>query len=375
MKTHVFIVNDDTFPIHLKYLFAGTGAKDKDTDISLLADIKRVRPGDFVIFYIEATTKVKGGFYGIFKIANQSPLVFHTPGQQGYEPNLNKKLIYRTLIEPYEVYSEGVPEWEALDKLPLYATDIQWSLIYRKLKGKRGCTPLLPWEADRLINLIRNKNAGKPIVTANTTEQFTGSFDWDKTSRKIITTQNQNPQNYIYPRTFNFKVLEEICKLQKRKRAYEILLQLYFTENIGFNNMLDPIVGNNVIWFGNEVACGVGMQKIDILTICQNGSRKEYRIIELKDEPIQPEVVDQIEYYVNWASQDSGRHLDGAFSWNIQPVIVAPPHNPRNWKDVVNAFKNYNRKKFSLPIMYFEFKIQCDTNTYSINFTRVDYEI
>ncbi|MGC8888350.1 MAG: hypothetical protein ACP5MG_14475, partial [Verrucomicrobiia bacterium] len=101
MKTHVFIVNDDTFPIHLKYLFAGIGAKDKDADISLLADIKRVRPGDFVIFYIEATTKVKGGFYGVFKIANQSPLVFHTPGQQGYKPDLSKKLIYRTLIEPY----------------------------------------------------------------------------------------------------------------------------------------------------------------------------------------------------------------------------------------------------------------------------------
>ena len=50
MQTHVFIVNDDTFPSHLRYLFAGTGAKEKDKDVSLLADIKRVRPGDYVIF-------------------------------------------------------------------------------------------------------------------------------------------------------------------------------------------------------------------------------------------------------------------------------------------------------------------------------------
>jgi hypothetical protein len=91
MTTHIFIVNDDTIPIHLKYLFAGTGAKDKDEDISLLADIKRVRPGDFVIFYIEGTTKIKGGFYGIFKIADQSPLVFHTLGANGLQPNLPKK--------------------------------------------------------------------------------------------------------------------------------------------------------------------------------------------------------------------------------------------------------------------------------------------
>ncbi|MCM8820710.1 MAG: hypothetical protein NC932_02010, partial [Candidatus Omnitrophica bacterium] len=84
MRTHVFIVNDDTFPSHLKYLFAGTGAKDKNEDIALLSDIKRVKPGDFVLFYIEATTKIKGGFYGIFKIADMRPLVFHTPGQNGF---------------------------------------------------------------------------------------------------------------------------------------------------------------------------------------------------------------------------------------------------------------------------------------------------
>lgn len=364
MRTHVFIVNDDTFPSHLRYLFAGTGAKERDDDIGLLSDIKRVRPGDFVLFYIEATTKVKGGFYGIFKVANEKPLVFHVSGQNGFQPNLGKKLIYRTLLEPYEVYSEGVPEWEALDKLPVYATEIQWSLIYRKLKGKRGCTPLLPWEAQRLIDMIRNKNAGKPIAN----NQFTGGFDWDINNRIIKTTPNR--QNYPYSRDFNFNVLELICELQRRRRAYEVHLQLYFTENIGINRNLNPIGGKNVIWFGNEVACGVGMQKIDILTICQNNDRKEYRLIELKDEPVQPEVIGQIEYYVNWASQNSGRHLDGAFDWNIQPVIVAPPHNTNNWQSVKDAFSNYNGKGISLPILYFEFEVDCGR---AIIFEQQDY--
>lgn len=364
MRTHVFIVNDNTFPSHLQFLFAGTGAKDRDEDVNLLSDIKRVREGDFVIFYIEATTKVKGGFYGIFKIANQNPLVFHVTGSNATQPNLGKKLIYRTLIEPFEVYSEGVPEWEALDKLPVYATEIQWSLIYRKLKGKRGCTPLLPWEAQRLMDMIRNKNSGNPIANS----LFTGGFDWDIQSRRIITSQSR--QNYPYTRNFTFNVLNAICNLQKQKRAYEVHLQLYFTENIGINPNLNPIVGKNPLWFGNEVACGVGMQKIDILTICQNGERKEYRLIELKDEPVQPEVVEQIEYYVNWASQNSGRHLDGAFNWNIQPVIVAPPHNPNNWHSVINAFRNYNQKRISLPILYFEFKVKCER---TIMFEQRDY--
>jgi|YNPMSStandDraft_1061717.scaffolds.fasta_scaffold01992_6 hypothetical protein len=367
MKTHVFIVNDYTFPSHLNYLFAGTGAKDKDEEISLLSDIKRVRPGDLVIFYIEATTRVKGGFYGIFKIADQTPLVFQVPGQNGFLPNLGKKLIYRTLIEPYEVYSEGVTEWEALDKLPVYATEIQWSLIYRKLKGRRGCTPLLPWEADRLINMIRNQNNGTPIASSN----FIGCLDWDLTNRKIIV--NQNRQNYPYQRYYNFDVVGRICDLINSRRAYEVYLQLYFTENIGVDQNLNLIIGNNLIWFGNEVACGVGMQKIDILTICQNGDRIEYRLIELKDESVQPEVINQIEYYVNWASQNCGRHLENAFNWNIQPVIVAPAHNPRNWPDIINAFNMYNQRKLSLPILYFEFNVHCDSLERNIGFNPIDY--
>jgi len=365
MRTHVFIVNEDTFPIHLQYMFAGTGAKEKDEEPSLLADISRVRPHDFVIFYIEGSAKVKGGFYGIFQVADTYPVVFHTPGSHAFHPNLPKKLIYRTKIKPYEVYSEGVPEWEALDKLPVYATEIQWSLIYRKLKGKRGCTPLLPWEAKRLIDMIRNKNNGKFIANQN----YKGGFDWDNTNRRIITTPTSQPYNLPFKQPIN--PLPIICQKFSTRKAYEVYLQLYFTQSIRKSASLNPIVGKNVIWFGNEVACGVGMQKIDILSINRVNGRKEYRIIELKDESVKPNVVEQIEYYVNWASQSSGRHLDGAYNWNIQPVIVAPPHKPKDWQSIVNAFRAFNTKKISLPILYFEFQPKCGE---SIIFQKVNYE-
>lgn len=255
-------------------------------------------------------------------------------------------------LEPYEVYSEGVAEWEALDKLPVYATEIQWSLIYRKLKGKRGCTPILPWEAQRLMDMIRNKNKGKPIADA----KFKDGFDWDKERRKIITASLR--KKYPCPRNFSFDTLKMIYDLQKRNRAYETHLQLYFSENIGIDKNLTPIVGDKLIWFGNEVAAGVGMQKIDILTISEKeNKKKEYRIIELKDELLTSNIIDQIEYYVNWASQNSGKHLDGAFDWNTQPIIVAPKSDPKIWPDIVTAFKTYNKKQISLPILYFEFQI------------------
>jgi hypothetical protein len=369
IRAHVFVVNDNTFPIHLNYLFAGTGAGEDDENISLLCDIKRVRPGDFVIFYIEAKAKVKGGFYGVFRIKEQDPIVFHVKGQDAYKPdNLGMKLIYRTLIEPHEVYPEGVPEWEALDKLPIYATEVQWSLIYRKLKGKRGCTPLLPWEAERLINMIRDKNAGKYIADPS----YTGGFTWDAENRRITLTKQR--LEYPYQRNYSFDTVGRICEVMRsgKRRAFENLLQLYFIENIGFRRDLEPIVGGNVVWFGNEVACGVGMQKMDLLVINEHGGRREYRIIELKDEPVKPDVVDQIEYYVNWASQRSGRHLLDAYEWNIQPVIVAPRRNIGTWRSVVEAFRafrRYNQKNISLPILYFEFSCR----DRSIVFEEVSY--
>ena len=67
--THVFIVNDQTFKIHLEYLFAGTGCKKdalflgdseyvnprRNTEgitstaerniVSMIADVSRIRPG------------------------------------------------------------------------------------------------------------------------------------------------------------------------------------------------------------------------------------------------------------------------------------------------------------------------------------------
>lgn len=365
MNTHVFIVNEETIPIHLQYGFSGTGAAEKDEHVGLCSDISRVRPGDLVIFYIEGTIKVKGGFYGVFQISNKKPYAFHTPGKNSYYPNLSKKLIYRTRIMPYEVYSEGVPEWEALDKLPVYATDIQWSLIYRKLKGKRGCTPLLPWESKRLIDMIRNKNKGNVIANKN----YKAGFDWDNINRQIVLTTTAKPYDIPYSQPMN--PLPIIHKKSSAKRAYEDYLQLYFTQMIGVSSSLNPIVGNNVLWFGNEVACGVGMQKIDILSINQIEKKEYYYIIELKDESVTPDVVEQIEYYVNWASQNSGKHLFYAYNWNIQPVVVSPPHNPRKLHEIIKAFNAFNKKERALPLLYFEFQTE---NAKSIKFQQIKYK-
>lgn len=88
---HVFIVDENTLSVHLKYKFAGTGAKDykcyylENNSIEInpaterlfsgmIADISRVKKGDEVIFYLQQTSKHEGRFFGSF-IVEEEPFL------------------------------------------------------------------------------------------------------------------------------------------------------------------------------------------------------------------------------------------------------------------------------------------------------------
>lgn len=361
MTTHVFIVNEQTFPIHLQYQFAGTGAGESEQHIELLADIKRVRPKDKVIFYLEGV-----GFYGIFRIAQGSPLVFNDSTYLMRE--LGKKLIYRVLIEPDEVYPGYVTEWEALDELPLYAQEVIWSLIYQKLKGWRGCTPITIEESERLIGLLRAKNCNQTLAMS-----AYDALTWD-TSTKEVKVLSGCRRNFQYSglRSQCMNILGEIIVRSRLKRAYEDCLQAYFTENIGIDPKLEPICGksNEIIWIGNEVFCGVGMQKIDIFTITSDRrENKGHRVIELKDEAVTTGVVGQLRRYVNWTHS----YIKGTINSNIQPVVVAPPPISGRGRikvaDGCRAFHAFNNEHIAKEIEYFEFEFHNN----ALSFNKVSY--
>ncbi|PIU63577.1 MAG: hypothetical protein COS84_09460 [Armatimonadetes bacterium CG07_land_8_20_14_0_80_40_9] len=368
MTTHVFIVDENTFPFHLQYKFAGTGAKEADEHIDLLADIKRVRPGDKVVFYLLGV-----GFYGIFRIAKDA-FVIKDPIY--LLKRLKKKLIYRIFIEHDEVYPKYVTEWEALEKLPLYAQDIIWSLIYRKLKGERGCTPITVDETNRLLDMIREHNQEKYLNFSST-----DALTWDRESKEIevhygesvvyqsnTASAGLNISNEIHKRATVGMTFKDICSQIKREFSfprnskYESFLQAYFTENIAIDPRLDPITGNRdeLVWVGNEVACGVGMQKIDILAITSDDrENKEYRIVELKVEEVAPTITYQLERYVSWTDS----YIKGAINSNIQPIVVAPSlikegKDLKNWDEVRKAFSEFNNRHIAKEIKYFEFDIK-----------------
>ena len=154
MTTHVLIVDERTFPIHLQYMFAGTGSGNKkaggiidctDNDIhwsreaglvSMMADCARIRKGDYIIFYLQQNERHEGMFFGIFQTVSDAVFIEDNTNNQYLKNELGKSLTFRFLIKPYEVYESGVTEWEALDVIRGIHSPNQmlWSLIYRKLK-------------------------------------------------------------------------------------------------------------------------------------------------------------------------------------------------------------------------------------------------
>lgn len=352
MTTHVFIVNENTFPAHLEYMFAGTSSGERDWNIYLLADIKRVRTGDKVVFYFEGV-----GFYGIFKIKDnkdeEGKQIIYWDKDNYCNGRLGRKLLYRVLIEPDEVYPKPVSEWDALEKLPESPRDIVWSLIYRKLKGFRGCTPITPRESNKLSTLIREANKGISLKNE-------GGFTWQD---GLIVDTPDKPFKYDISRA-KIVSIEQILYQHRKTETY---LQAYFTENAGVpkfdNTVFAQICGKSdeMVWLGNEIFCGVGMQKIDIFTITNDSPTKMLRIIELKT-VIDLKICKQLERYVNWCLDYLSTEGNGATPENLYPMIVIPRPSTRNEETDVEELAEELLPKFNRefkgkcqPVRYFEY--------------------
>lgn len=247
MTTHVFIVDSITFKIHLEYLFAGTGAKDNHIDfnnapntslhqtkenmlVGMMADGSRIRRGDQIIFYLQQDFSRKifeGKFFGIFTAKDDWSFLDNNDHKQYLGNELGKSLTFRTLLEPFKVYSEGVTEWEALDEIKNIRSPNQmlWSLIYRKLKGNRGNTMITIYESERLCQLIRDKNLRQEI---NINDH---KLSFDEGSQKIILTAKKT--NTYNGRKEEIKLLPRLVAKYQANKSFETHLQAYIVRNIG----------------------------------------------------------------------------------------------------------------------------------------------
>ncbi len=362
MTTHVFIVDSTTFKLHLEYLFAGTGAKDNLIDfnnsanttlwhtkenmlVGMMADTSRVRESDQIIFYLQQDFSRKifeGKFYGIFTAKSDWSFLDNNDSHQYLRSELEKSLTFRTLIKPFKVYSEGVTEWEALDEIKNIQSPNQmlWSLIYRKLKGNRGNTMITIYEAERLCQLIRDKNSRQEINVGD------HKLSFNQENQKIILT-NENINTYA-GRKEEINLLPRLIAKYRDNKSFETHLQAYIVKNIGkgINRSLDnSIFGENhdFEWLGNEVSCGVGMQKIDVMISTNENNQRVLIPIELKS--VEADIINakQIQRYIDWIEQyyTPNRQSD------IKPILISKKIDDKTsdkYQKIIDTFKEFNTR-------------------------------
>lgn len=370
--THVFIVDTYTFKYHLEYQFAGTGAKDNYIDfnanpitelyhttennlVEMIADSQRVRKGDYVIFYLQQNRSqgiFEGKFYGIFRIKEDLSFLDNNNEQQFLKNELEKSLTFRTLLGPYQVYPKGVTEWEALDEIKQIHSPNQmlWSLIYRKLKGNRGNTMITIYESERLFKLIRDKN--------NRNKCNANSFTFDLKKQEI--TSGTIIHTYA-GRKEAINILPRLINKYENGKAFETHLEAYIIQNIGrnTNQSLDNCLLNDlpIEWISNEVSCGVGMQRIDIMLSLVGNNTRITMPIELKATEATTSNTIQIQRYVDWLEQ---YYIPNRIS-DVQPVLISKRIENKTkipYNDIIDSFKEFNtRNGRCLPLKYIEYKV------------------
>lgn len=333
--THVFIVNDTTFDIHLKYMFAGTGTDKEPTFlttyddtginhtternlVALIADISRVKIDDEILFYLQGNENHSGTIFGIFKVKNNP---FYCKDNY-LQSDLKKNLQYRVLIEKDEVYAQGISEYTALDSLQdiEHPSQMCWSLIYRKLRGNRGCTMITDYEAERLKDLIKKANNNEVITLSNDND----IFSYNSQNNCIYVTQPNT--EYRGKKDESLDITKRLLVKMQNNKAYETHLQAYILQHINIdNNLKQLLVPNteNSFWIGNEVGCGVGMQKIDILIIQLLNRTLYINIVELKRINPNKSIFEQLKRYVDWI-KDYICPLYKNHNIQINPIIIAP---------------------------------------------------
>ncbi len=388
MTTHVFIVDSITFKYHLEYLFVGTGAKDNYIDfnndshseihpttenmlVAMIADACRIRNGDFIIFYLQQNFQQKineGKFFGIFQAKQDLSFLDNNDNNQYLKNELEKSLTYRTFIEPYKVYAEGVTEWEALDEIKNIQSPQQmlWSLIYRKLKGNRGNTMITIYESERLCQLIRNKNDRREVDCESRLLTF------DVNTQTIVC--KGEPSNHYEGREEEINILPRLLGKFQERKSFEPHLQAYIVQNIGRqgNNSLDSIIlgDDSIEWIGNEVSCGVGMQRIDVMLSVLDNDQRVVIPIELKAVEADESNITQIQRYSDWIEQ---YYIPNRQS-DIQPILLSKQIEDKNGEKygrLISSFGRFNalNKDRCYKLKYIEFN-PIDN---SIDFVQVKY--
>ncbi len=371
--THIFVVNEKTFKIHLEYMFAGTGYSDhipdfisqnktcasadydEKTFVSMIADISKIRENDLIAFYVTGCKRI----FGFFK-AIGTP--FYNDISDDYlGKELGRYLPFRIRLKPYLVFSEGITEHQALDEIHNIEHPYQmcWSLIYRKLTGMRGCSFITDYESKN-IEFLLSINNDKPL--------YAESYTYNAEKKRIEKSDKKSA--YKGKTELSLDIKNRLCNITN---SFEAHLQAYITQNHDKGDLKSLLYPKSYIksWFGNEVICSVGEQRIDLLLIVETKEKQIIRIIELKYSTPSSEIVEeQIGWYITWVAQYLAPLMNDK-RIDIIPTVIAKKFN-RNTCKKISFFDSC--EKFKQPELGKSYNISISPVEY-IGFQKNDKDI
>lgn len=215
------------------------------------------------------------------------------------------------------------------------------------------------YETERLFKLLSDKNNRQPLTGTNFT------LDVQNQAIQLATTHHS-----YTGRQESINILPRLIKKYTEGKAFESHLQTYIVQNIGrqTNPSLDTCLLDSLQleWLGNEVSCGVGMQRIDILLGALKDIARIIIPIELKANEASPDCVFQLQRYVNWLEQ---YYIPNRIS-DIQPILVALAPSSRTsviYRQSTNAFHQFKADNpRCLPLKYVEYQVGSGTLTFQV---------
>ena len=141
-------------------------------------------------------------------------------------------------------------------------------------------------------------------------------------------------------------LLPRLVAKYQNENSFETHLQAYIIKNLGkgINISLDEIIlnGAQIEWLGNEVSCGVGMQRIDIMPSVIKNEQRILIPVELKAVEADERNVIQIQRYIDWIEQ---YYIPNRQS-DIQPVLVAKKITDKQsntYRRLIDSFNRFNQ--------------------------------
>ena len=183
---------------------------------------------------------------------------------------------------------------------------------------------------------------------------------------------NQSSVDYS-GRIDSIAIKDRLLYKANRNQAFEVHLQAYIMQMFDkepLKSLLLPLP-NEAHWVGNEVSCGVGMQRIDIMIVQEKYNEVYIKVVELKScEPYMDILDRQLPWYIKWVSEYVvPNYINKGKKVIVIPCVLAKGAPTSEITDACKRFNKSFKQSDSLIIKPAEY-IGFNIDTQSIKFNK-----